>query len=86
MYIISNYNLSKIKAFLFLYRFYIQKYYVENKEEIIAGYKVIMEELLDTTELKKKTANIQNEMKFVEELFKKMVDENSRKVMCYVSQ
>ncbi len=40
-----------------------------------------MEELLDTTKLEKKAAVIQNEMEIVEELFRKMVDENSRKAM-----
>ncbi len=40
-----------------------------------------MEELLDTTKLEKKAANIQNEMEVVEELFRKIVDENSRKAM-----
>ncbi|SHI21499.1 hypothetical protein SAMN02745180_02925, partial [Sporanaerobacter acetigenes DSM 13106] len=38
-------------------------------------------ELLDTTKLEKKAAVIQNEMEIVEELFRKMVDENSRKAM-----
>ncbi|SHI21198.1 hypothetical protein [Sporanaerobacter acetigenes] len=45
------------------------------------GYEVILEELLDTTKLEKKAANIQNEMEIVEELFRKMVDENSRTTM-----
>ena len=54
---------------------------IENKEEIITGYEVILEELLDTTKLEKKVATIQNEMEIVEELFRKMVDENSRKAM-----
>lgn len=54
---------------------------IENKEEIINGYEVILEELLDTTKLEKKAAVIQNEMEIVEELFRKMVDENSRKAM-----
>lgn len=54
---------------------------IEDKEEIITGYEVIMEELLDTSKLEKKVATIQNEMKIVEELFRKMVDENSRKAM-----
>jgi site-specific DNA recombinase len=45
------------------------------------GYEVILEELLDTTKLEKKAAVIQNEMEIVEELFRKMVDENSRKAM-----
>ena len=54
---------------------------IENKEEIIKGYEVILEELLDTTKLEKKAAVIQNEMEIVEELFRKMVDENSRKAM-----
>lgn len=44
-------------------------------------YEVILEELLDTTKLEKKAATIQNEMEIVEELFRKMVDENSRKAM-----
>ena len=54
---------------------------IENKEEIITGYEVILEELLDTTKLEKKVATIQNEMEIIEELFKKMVNENSRKAM-----
>ena len=54
---------------------------IENKEEIITGYEVILEELLDTTKFEKKAAVIQNEMEIVEELFRKMVDENSRKAM-----
>ncbi len=54
---------------------------IEDKEEIITGYEVILEELLDTTKLEKKVANIQNEMEVVEELFRKIVDENSRKAM-----
>ncbi|WP_236916049.1 recombinase zinc beta ribbon domain-containing protein [Clostridium sp. Cult2] len=54
---------------------------IENKEEIIMGYEVILKELLDTTKLEKKVANIQNEMEVVEELFRKIVDENSRKAM-----
>lgn len=54
---------------------------IENKEEIIMGYEVILEELLDTTKLEKKVATIQNEMEIVEELFRKMVNENSRKAM-----
>ena len=54
---------------------------IENKEEIIIGYEVILEELLDTTKLEKKVATIQNEMEIVEELLRKMVDENSRKAM-----
>lgn len=54
---------------------------IENKEEIIMGYEVILEELLDTTKLEKKVAVIQNEMEVVEELFRKIVDENSRKTM-----
>jgi len=45
------------------------------------GYEVILEELLDTTKLEKKAATIQNEMEIVEELFRKMVNENSRKAM-----
>ncbi|WP_352418956.1 hypothetical protein [Proteiniborus sp.] len=45
------------------------------------GYEVILEELLDTTKLEKKAATIQNEMEIVEELFRKMVYENSRKAM-----
>ncbi len=45
------------------------------------GYEVILEELLDTTKLEKKAAVIQNEMEIVEELFRKMVNENSRKAM-----
>lgn len=54
---------------------------IENKEEIINGYEVILEELLDTMKLEKKVTIIQNEMEIVEELFRKMVDENSRKAM-----
>lgn len=45
------------------------------------GYEVILEELLDTTKLEKKATTIQNDMEVVEELFRKMVDENSRKAM-----
>lgn len=40
-----------------------------------------MKELLDTTKLGKKAANIQNEMEVLEELFRKIVDENPRKAM-----
>ena len=40
-----------------------------------------MEELLDTIKLEKKVATIQNEIEVVEELFRKMVDRNSRKAM-----
>ncbi len=54
---------------------------IENKEEIMMSYEVILEELLDTTKLEKKVAVIQDEMEIVEELFRKMVDENSRKAM-----
>ena len=40
-----------------------------------------MKELLDTTKLEKKAATIQNEIEVLEELFRKIVDENSRKAM-----
>lgn len=40
-----------------------------------------MKELLDTTKLGKKAVNIQNEMEVLEELFRKIVDDNPRKAM-----
>jgi len=40
-----------------------------------------LKELLDTTKLEKKAATIQNEIEVLEELFRKIVDENSRKAM-----
>ncbi len=40
-----------------------------------------MKELLDTTKLEKKAATIQNEIEVLEELFRKIVDENPRKAM-----
>ncbi|WP_236911167.1 hypothetical protein [Clostridium sp. Cult1] len=54
---------------------------IENKEKIITGYEVILKELLDTTKLEKKAATIQNEIEVLEELFRKIVDENPRKAM-----
>lgn len=54
---------------------------IENKEEIIEGYGDIIKELLDTSKVDKHSTTIQNEMEVVEELLRKMVEENSRKVM-----
>lgn len=54
---------------------------IEDEEEIIKGYTVIIEELLDTKKIEEKRISIQNEMEVVEELLMKMVDENSKKVI-----
>lgn len=54
---------------------------IESKEEIIKGYEDIIEELLDRSKLDKHSATIQSEMEIAEELLRKMVDENVRKVM-----
>lgn len=54
---------------------------IEDKKEIIKGYEVIIEKLLDTEKLDSKRIKIQNEMEIVEELLMKMVDNNSKKAI-----
>lgn len=51
---------------------------INNKEEIIQGYEVIIEELMDTSKLDNKAVSISNELQIVEELMRKMVEENAR--------
>ncbi|MDO9592634.1 MAG: zinc ribbon domain-containing protein [Erysipelotrichaceae bacterium] len=51
---------------------------IKNKEEIIQGYEVIIEELMDTTKIDKNAASVFNEIQIVEELMRKMVEENSK--------
>jgi hypothetical protein len=51
---------------------------IKNKEEIIQGYETIIEELMDTSKLEGKAVSISNELQIVEELMRKMVDENAK--------
>ncbi len=50
---------------------------VENKDELIAGYKVIIKALTDTTALDKESAKLQSECEVVLELVRKCVEENA---------
>ncbi len=54
---------------------------IENKEEILKGYKDIIQVLTDTSKLDKESAKLQSELEVVTEMLRKSVEENAHNVL-----
>ncbi|WP_392486152.1 recombinase family protein [Haloimpatiens sp. FM7315] len=54
---------------------------IENKEEIIEGYEVIIQSLMDTSRLDKERTKLENELEVVTEMLKKCVEENAHSAL-----
>lgn len=54
---------------------------LENRDEILSEYQTIIQSLIDTSELDKKSANLQSECEVVEELLRKCVKENAHSTL-----
>ena len=54
---------------------------LDNKDEIIEGYKEIFDALTDTSQLDRESAKLQSEFEVVVELLRKCVDENAHSAL-----